>query len=246
MNRQAILRTAYSLLGALLLALRAGGAPAAEPWPEMPPPPKAKTEWIGDSMRVNGIPMRVMHFASSASRTEIVEYYRSYWSSGYPTPPSVRPLGDATVVGQAHGPYFMTVKVKDAEHGTSEGLISVSRVLGSKVERSAGELPLMPGAKVLQVVESSDPGKRSREVVVRNPDAVPSVVQYYQASLTNAGWRLVQHNDTPRGRPGLSGSILVFHRDRGELQLSVVVGPTGRDSVLVANLVTKDTRPQRF
>jgi hypothetical protein len=242
--------TAAMPFAGLLVAWLLGAAPAraagSDPWPDMPLPPKSKVEWIADSMRVNGVPMRAMRFESSAGRAEIVEYYRSYWSGGYPTKPSVRTAGDAIVVGQAHGPYFMTVKVNDAPHGASEGLISVSRVVGSKVERSPGELPLMPGAKVMQVVESNDPGKHSREVLISSPAAGPSVVQYYQAALSDAGWHQVQYNDTSREAGGPQGSFLVFLRERSEVQLSVVAGPGGGGSVLAAALVTKDTVPQAF
>jgi hypothetical protein len=243
MNRASIWRSAALILLCLAGAARAGNS---EPWPEVPLPPKSKVEWVGDSMRVNGVPTRVMRFESSAGRAEIVEYYRAYWSGGYPTKPSVRVAGDATVVGQAHGPFFMTLKVKDAPQGTSDGLIAVARVLGSRIERSAGGFALMPGAKVMQVVESNDPGKRNRQIVVSNPAAAPSVVQYYQTSLANAGWRQVQYNDTPPEAGGPSGSFLVFQRERSELQLSVVANPGGRGSMLVADLVTKDTVPQAF
>ncbi|SPE25125.1 conserved exported hypothetical protein [Burkholderiales bacterium] len=237
----------FWVLAALCLVLLAAGrARAAEPWPEIPMPPKAKVQWVADSMRVNGVPMRVMQFQSPASRAEIVEYYRAYWSGGYPTKPSVSALGEATVVGQAHGPYFMTVKVQDAAHASSQGLIAVSRVLGSKIERNAGDLALMPGARVVSVVESNDPGKRSREVLVFNTQPPPSVVRFYEASLQSAGWRQVQHNDAPRTANGPGGSFLVYARDRSELQLSVAARPNGQGSQLLANLVTKDTGPQPF
>src|SRR5580704_7279512 len=83
-----------ALLAAVLLFATSARALGSELWPELPLPPKAKVEWVGDSMRVNGVPMRVMHFESRAGRSEIVEYYRAYWSGGYETRPSVRPLGD--------------------------------------------------------------------------------------------------------------------------------------------------------
>jgi hypothetical protein len=236
------------LTPALVLAWLLGAAVSragAEPWPDMPVPPKSTTEWIADSMRVNGVPMRVMHFESGSGRAEMVEYYRSHWSGGYPTKPAVRADGDTTIVGQAHGPYFMTVKVKDTPHG-SEGLIAVSRIVGSKVERSPGELPLMPGAVVSQVVEANDPGRHSRQVLISSPAATASVVEYYQAALTEAGWRQVQYNGASgeTGRP--QGTFMVFLRDRSEAQLSVAPIAGGRGSALAATLVTKDTVPQAF
>jgi hypothetical protein len=103
----------------------------------------------------------------------------------------------------------------------------------------------MPGAKVVQVVESNDPGKLSREVLISNASAAPSVVHYYQAALADNGWHQAQYNDAPAG-PGPQGSFLVFVRDHSEMQLSVMAGAGGRGSVLVAVLVTKDTGSAAF
>jgi len=234
------------LLGAVLLVATAARTFASEPWPELPLPPRASVQWVGDSMRVNGVPMRIMQFQSSAAAHDIVEYYLAYWSRGYPAKPSVRPVGPATVVGQAHGPYFMTVKVRDADRGGSDGLIAVSRLLGTRIERSPGALSLMQGAKVLQVVESNDPGKTSRQMVISNTLAPPAVAQYYLSWFQSEGWQLVQHTDTPRTARAPESSFMVFQRDREEALVSVVAAAGARGSVMVANLVTKDTVPKPF
>jgi len=217
---------------------------AAEPWPEVPLPPKADVQWVAQSMRVNGVPTRVMQFRSSASRSEIVEYYRSYWTGGYPRAASVHLLADATVVGQEHGPYLLTVKVEDAGQDESRGLISVARVIGSRVDRDPGQLPLMNGAHVLQVVESDDPGKHSREVVVTTPQPPSSVREFYEASFGSAGWQQLQGTDTadvPHNGTVPAGAFVAFARQGDEMQLSIVATPKGGASVVVANLVTKDT-----
>jgi hypothetical protein len=238
------------LAGAMFTLLAAGGrAWAVEPWPEVPLPPKADVQWVAQSMRVNGVPTRVMQFQSRADRTEIVAYYRAYWS-GYKYAPSIHAMGEAaTVVGQMHGPYVMTVKVEDAPHGAgstaaSVGLISVAQVIGSKVERDPGQLPLMNGAHVLSVVESDDPGKHSRTVVVLTPQPPTSVTQFYQTSFVNAGWLQVQGNNSANSAhpPGAAaGSFVVFERGEDEMQLNIVATRGGRGSTLLANLVTKDT-----
>jgi len=234
-NRLALLL----LLSSALFA--ACGARAAEPWPQIPSPPRARVQWVGDNMRVNGVPTRIQQFQSRAGRTEVVEYYREYWSGGYPTKPSIKPLGAATVISQKHGPYFMTVKVEDGPGGASQGLISVSRMAGSRVEFNPGSLPLMPGAKVVSVVESSDPGKTSREVVVLGSQPPQSVLQFYQGSYGDGGWRQVQSNEVARTARNPGGAFVVFARDATEMQLSITDGPEGKGCVLVANEVTKDT-----
>jgi hypothetical protein len=216
---------------------------AAEMWPEIPSPPKAHMEWISDSMRVNGVPTRVMQFQSRVSRGEIVEYYRAYWSGGYTTKPSVTPQGTAIIIAQRHGPYFMTVKVEDADGSGSRGLISVAQIAGVKIQRDPGEVPLMPGAQVISVVESADPGKHCRTVVILTPQPQSSVAQFYEASFSNAGWRLLQATDSPSEAGGAPGGFVVFARGESEMQLSIVETSQPRGSTLVANLVTKDTGP---
>jgi hypothetical protein len=217
------------LLRAVSLAfLAAGSAHAAPDWPELPLPPKADVQWIAQSMRVNGMPTRVQQFQSRASRAEIVEYYRAHWMGGYPQKPSVKAVKDSTVVGQRHGPYLMTVTA------------------GSKVDLEPGELPLMPGAHVVRVVESDDPGKHSRDLIVINPQPPRSVAQFYLASLQNAGWQRVQLNDIPHTERGGGGSFMAFARGGSEMQISVVEPAKSKGTWLIANQVTKDTGPGSF
>jgi hypothetical protein len=243
MKRQAasfrlVPRLLAAALGLALLSSEA--AHAALDWPELPLPPKADMQWIARSMRVSGIPTRVLQFQSRASRGEVVEYYRAYWTGAYAQPPSVRAVGDSTVVGQKHGPYLLTVTVRDAEHGGSDGLIAEALVAGSKTDLDPGRLPLLPGAHVVRVIESDDPGQHSREVLVVSPQMTGSVLQFYQASLQGDGWQQLQANEAPRTASSAGGGFLVFARGAEQMQLSVAPGK-GRGTWLLANLVTKDT-----
>jgi hypothetical protein len=229
-----------SWAGCLALALLgAACAQTSEPWPELPLPPHAKVEWVADQMKVDGFPMRVLHFESTASRSEIVAYYTAHWSGGYVTKPSVKPMEEATLVGQAHGPYYMTVKVSDRPHDGSGGFISISQMLGRRPERSVGGLPLMPGAKILSVVESADPGKQCRQVIATQDAGPDSARKYYESALESAGWHLVQKSSDDVIRAH-AGSVEIFQRDQSELSISVMAGE-GRGSSVVQTLVTKGT-----
>ncbi len=238
-----LLGTAPGLLSAASIALLAArSALASEDWPELPLPPKADVQWIAQSMRVSGIPTRVLQFQSRASRAEIVEYYRAYWTGGYPQKPSVRPVEDSTVVGQKHGPYLMTVTVRDAARNGSQGVIAVARFAGSTIDRNPGDFPMMPGAQVVRVIESDDPGQHNRELMVSTPQPPESVLQFYQASFQNAGWQQIQLNEIPRTARGGGGSFVVFAL--GDSQMQMAIEPAkDKGTWLIANRVTKDTGP---
>jgi len=214
---------------------------AASAWPALPMPPKSNVQWVAQNMRVNGAPTRVLQFQSRASREEVVEYYRAHWTDGYEHPPSIHPHGDATIVGQKHGPYVMTVKIENSQGGGSHGLMSVAQLVGSTFDRSPGQLALLPGARVASVVESDDPGKHSRQVTILTPQMAASVSRFYESSLGHAGWRQVQAQNIPATRGQGAGRFLVFARDSSEMQLSIVEPRKGAGSTVLANLVTKDT-----
>jgi len=241
LDHEPSLRAAHPHIACVLRGRRvAGTARASQDWPELPLPPKADVQWIAQSMRVSGVPTRVLQFQSRASRTEIIEYYRAYWTGAYPQKPSVRQVDDSTVVGQKHGPYLLTVTVRDADHNGSEGVIAEAQVAGSKTDLDPGALPLMPGAHVVRVIECDDPGQHSRQVLVVNPQLTPSVLQFYQASFENAGWQQIQMSEVPRSASVAGGGFMVFARGAQQMQLSIAA-KAGRGSWLLANLVTKDT-----
>jgi hypothetical protein len=232
-----------ALLLVILLVAGAARAQTSQSWPSVPPPPHSKVQWVAEDMKVNGIPMQVLRFESTASRAEVVAFYVAHWSGAYPTKPSVRPLGEATVVGQLHGPYYMTVKVVGQANNASSGFISVSQLLGNAVERSAGDFPLMQGARVMSVVESNDPGQKSREMVIEQ-DAGPAVAgNYYRAALENAGWKPAQRIEARPGQPPLAGTFDIYRRDNAELSISVMPSDSGAGSSVIANIVTKGTGP---
>ncbi len=254
MHRRALLLFAtVALAGAARPALA-----TSEPWPELPMPPRAQVQWVGDSMRINGIPTRILRFESSLSREEMVEFYRAHWAAAPDMPPpAVNEVDGAIVVGQGHGPYFMTAKVRSRGRDGSEGLLSVARIKGSKAKLDAGEITLMPKASIISVVESDDPGRSSRQVVTIAPAAVDSVRRFYEAALKQRGWVFVQEGGPQAPAtaaaaakyPQLTksgptrGYFAVYQRSLEEFQLSVVPGANGH-TVLVANLVKREATPE--
>lgn len=240
-------------LPAIVLAFAvAATARAGEPWPELPAPPRAQLQWIGDSMRINGIPTRVARFESSISKQEMVEFFRAHWAGGRERPaPSISEVDGATVIGQAHGPYWLTAKVRTRGRDASEGLLSVARVMGEQTRLDPGEVMLMPNAQVLSVVESDDPGRRSRYVVIAADTGADGARAFYEAALRQRGWVLLQQGGPAPAAAAAGaarGHFAIWQREsareRNELHLSVLASPSGRGgSMVIANLVTQLASP---
>ena len=94
----------------------------------------------------------------------------------------------------------------------------------------------------MSVVESDDPGKKSRQVMILMPQTPASALRFYQASFSKDGWLPVQGMPpTPRGKAAAPGGFLAFARGPSEMQISVTQLEKGRLSAVLANLVTKDT-----
>ncbi len=231
----------WVMLGLVLSA--SASAQNSTPWPQVPLPPRANVQWIADDMKVDGIPMRVMRFDSQTSREEVAAYYTAHWSGGYPTKPSVTTSGNTTVVGQAHGPYYMTVKVREEPHQHSSGWIAVSQMLGNKVELAAGGLPIPPGAKIMSVVESRDPGKWCRQLVISYEGSVDNAINFYEAALNGAGWEQIQKTWSAPPGVGPRAALGVYQRDQSQLAISVTQAKGQRTSIM-ATLVTNDTVAQ--
>jgi hypothetical protein len=162
----------------------------ATPWPEIPDPPKAKVLWVGDDMRVNGLPMRIQKFESEASKEEVVAFYAAYWKAITPSA-SVKPKGASaavttrgtdTMISRIHGPFYNMVKVRAVAPGRSEGTISTSQVQGVDPKLDSSGIPAPQNAKAVSVVEAIDSGKRNKQVLFITKDTYNNVLNYYQSN----------------------------------------------------------------
>lgn len=224
-------------------------AKSSTPWPEFPDPPKAKVEWISNDMRVNGIPMKVLQFKSEVSREEITSYYLAHWDQADPSlnlPANVKikgavvsQSGKDTIIGRAHGPFYMTVKVKNQGLGGSQGTMTTSLLLDVTPEINGKGVPAPSDANAINVVESADFGKKSKQVLFLSRSSVSSVKAYYERTVVAAGWRLLDLHGDGRAQNGVSGYVITMAKKNE--QLNVIIGNDvkhGGLTVINANLIS--------
>lgn len=234
-----------------LLCLAGAGALAqasftrgSTPWPLIPEPPKAKVEWVSDDMRLNGIPMQVQRFESTASKEEVVAHYVAYWRTAQvPAKPgetvaAVTPHGLDTLVARTHGPFYSMVKVRSAGPGRSEGTISTSQLLGTEPTLDTSGVPSPGGAKPVNVVESIDNGKRNKQVLFFSRDSLTSVAGFYQQSLRAAGWTLLQEQSAAKASGVQPAIVRMYSRKQQQLDIALGVDESNGLTLINANLVT--------
>jgi hypothetical protein len=218
---------------------------ASTPWPLIPDPPKAKVEWVSEDMRVNGVPTKILHFDSQASKEEVVNYYEAYWKKtpapdNAPSAPAVALSGKETTVGRMHGPFYMMVRVKAKDSG-SEGTISTALLLGSDVGLHVLPIPAPDNAKAVSVVEAADFGKQNKQVLLVSESSVQSVRNFYDNHLSTRGWKLLQAQ-VARPIDPVQGFLNMYQKGNLQLDLSVTQAPSKRATLINANLITYDKK----
>jgi hypothetical protein len=221
---------------------------SSTPWPEFPGPPKAKVEWVSSDMRVNGLPMKVLHFNSEVSKAEIVAYYQAHWdkvdpSLGIPASEKVKgavvsQMGKDTIIGKVHGPYYMSVKVKDKGFGGATGTMTTSLILGITPEINIKGVPAPSNVKAISVVESADFGKQSKQVLFISDGSITSIKNYYENSLPAAGWRALDSHGDGQNINGMRGFIQSYVRKKQQLDIIIANDVAKNATVINANLIS--------
>lgn len=221
---------------------------SATPWPEFPEPPKSKVEWISNDMRVNGFPMKILHFNSKVGKAEILAYYQAHWdipdkSLGLPAAAKVKgavisQVGKDTVIGKIHGPFYMSVKVKDKGLSGSQGTMTTSMILGVTADINPKGIPAPSDAKAISVIESADFGKQSKQVLFVSRNSVSSIKSFYQLSLPASGWTLLDLHGDGRSQNGVSGFVMTFVKNKQQLDIIIGHDVQKGAAVINANLIS--------
>jgi hypothetical protein len=219
---------------------------SSTPWPEIPDPPRAKVEWVGDDMRVNGLPMRIQKFESEASKEEVVAYYAAYWKAIVLAPmakptevtAAITTNGMDTLITRMHGPFYNMVKVRDSGSGRSEGTISTSQVLGVEPKIDPSGIPAPQSAQAVSVIEGIDLGKRNKQVLYVTKDNYSSVLQYYQSNLNASGWKLLQEQISKPEHTSGRATVRMYTKELQQLDIAIGFDAVKQVTVINANLVS--------
>jgi len=175
------MRRRVDLLAALAALLFAGPALAAS-WPDIPEPEGAQSEWVAKDMLYNGLPMRISRFTSALPVSSIVSYYNREW----PGQTVINEVGGKTVIGHAHGEYYVTIEVS-AKGSGSQSQIGITRLLKRKPDAAAGaDFPKPSGTQVINDITYLDtPGRSLSMESTLSPFQTDA---FYASRLPADGW----------------------------------------------------------
>ncbi len=212
------------------------------PWPDFPTIPKAKLSWVGDDMRVNGLPTKILTFDSEESREAVIANVSAQWrASRRPASEAIvaaKIIGKDLTLGRPHGPFFMLVRAKSAGQNNSQGTISISQILGVEPKLDASSVFVPSDARALSVVESADLGKKSKQVLFSSEMSLISIKQYYSWKMNAEGWTPLQVQDSSISQGAESdGFVVMFQKENKQFDVAVSYDPSSRSSFINANII---------
>jgi len=203
--------------------------PVHADWPEVPAPHGARVEQIGESVRLNGVPMRMQRVLSKEAPADILRFYRAALGPRH----AEEKLSDGVLLAQGQGDYFVTIRIKRLAPELTETLVSVSDARGAHhaAHRDLG-FPLPAETLVLSDMESNDAGKSSRQLVLVNGHSVDANVDFITRSLQARGFK-PQPGKTRTPEPG---RVVMFGGENREARL-VVVRKDGASNVVLTTVL---------
>jgi hypothetical protein len=228
-------RAAKLALAAATLCYSVSNSFAADEWPEIPVAPKAKVEWVASNLTYSGLPMRIQRFESKVSAQEVVSYYRGHWGRG-----DVKPVENTVngwqIIAMPHGPYFVTVQVKDVGGGQSQGLIGVTATHQIADIPKIDTFPKLGATYVHSVVESKDPGRSNKQVILSNGHSVSANARFYESQLTFSGWRRIQVSGEDRKSFSEPAYFAIYRKGKEQIDIAIARQSDGVQTTVVANL----------
>jgi hypothetical protein len=213
----------------------------ATPWPDMPEIPKATLKWVGDDLRVNGLPTKILAFESEASREEVITNVTTQWGLAKKIGQNIGPvkvIGSDLTIGRPHGPFFIMVRARAVDLKKSQGTISVSQIIGVTPTLDTSNIVHPSGSKAISVVESYDLGKSNKQVLFRSGLTLSTVKDFYLRTLRNDGWTSIQTQETTRrdGAPS-DGFVMIFQRENQQFDIAVSRDIELQSTMINANLI---------
>jgi hypothetical protein len=187
-------------------------------FPEPAAPPNGEAQWVAQSMRMNGLPMTIKAFKTSANVDEVIYFYERWWRGRGKADYTRDQLGEWRILGIKTDDYYITVQARRTLAG-AEGTIAVSADPRS-VKRSTTKFPHPKTANVVTLQEYEDFGVQSEHITLLSQRAASIEARDFAKLLVRGGWHLVLDQRATKAQ----GHVIEAQKDAQHVRLSFVPG----------------------
>ncbi|WP_432382462.1 hypothetical protein [Duganella sp. P38] len=212
------------VLGALLAALPAA---ATAGWQDLPD--SLALAPLGDAMVVNGVPMQMRRFNTTLQAEALLQQVQDSWERGHVRGSVSRSqVAGWTVLNQTLGPEHRSFQVRQAGAGL-EGMVALT---SPQLRREPSlAVPLPAAMTAVSVIDSTDQGKQSQQVIAFSSRSVEASAQALEAALRARGWT--------RHTLQKSADGVLLAANRGEQQFDATVSAQRDGAMLMMNTLIR-------
>lgn len=202
---------------------------------------------VGRQLDVNGMPMQIRGFLSTAEPAQLAQWFRRQLGE----PLVENTLAQTRILGRLQGEHYLTVQLEPAGRGT-RGLVAVTHLKTAHDNRDVSEaatkrwLARLPaGSRLLSQVSADDDGRVSRHVLFRNAHDEALNAARLRSLLTEEGYafeREIESASDPAPAPGAARGRTLYFRSPGKEAMATVYRDPGGETVVVLNTVTRMER----
>ena len=206
-------------------------------WPQPHLPEDAVLTSPGESMKINGVPTRILRFQTEASIEQVRQLFAASVRSLTAAPAAAVMRGRLTLGGRA-GDFWETIQMSRVGSQTV-GTWSVTPQFVPGAHQPVVRPPGFPeSAQLLQSIDSYDAGKHSELMIGRDPAPIDGLAAQIDASLRSMGYA-----PTPLMKPHWNGSdqyVALYGKGREEMQVTLRA-ESGSTTVMVNRLTALET-----
>ena len=203
-------------------------------WPQLRAPSDAVLSSPGESMAINGIPVRIYRFDTAADVATLTRMFAAGLQSGFTRRPPTS-ADPRTTLGGRVGDFWLTLQIASLPNGHSRATWSAAPRFMKNAQLQVVRPPGFPrDAQLLQQVDSFDDGKNSQLAVGLDRAAIDAVAARMQDDLRDLGYAKKPY--PPRNWSADGQYSAVFGNGREELVVSLK--PEGTGTAVVINRIS--------
>lgn len=224
------------ILGFLATSVHAGPiSRATAKLPELPPPPQGETQWIAQSMRMNGLPMTIKAVYSHAMPDEVVYFYESWAKRAGDIQTRRWHTNQSELLSIRADSFMTTIEVQRVVSGT-QGTIVTSAPPNSTAFKTETEFPHPATWRVANLQQYEDEGKEAEHITFTSRRAPIAEAQAIGALFVASGWALLNQQAARA-----SANSYVVEAQRSAEQARVLISQDGghRSTTLITVVWSK-------